>query len=172
MTEPEARVPDTEPDPTRQGIVVLGALGIAMLLVIAAGAVGVTMAMRGGTHMMTWGGTRAQQPVAVQAVPAGTAVGFRLDGLPSTVVEHYHVARANPDVYQQVPCFCGCSNMLGHRNLEECFVTSDGAWESHASGCQVCVNESQMVMQMMSRGMGPQMMRERIIAAFGGPMMG
>jgi hypothetical protein len=29
-----------------------------------------------------------------------------------------------------------------------------------------------MLMRMMTRGMGPQMMRGRIVGEFGGPMMG
>jgi hypothetical protein len=97
--------------------------------------------------------------------------GFTL-AMPADMVDHYGYARANPDVYTQVPCFCGCQEMLGHRNLEDCFVTPDGAWESHAAGCQVCIDESRMVMRMMGRGMGPQMMRGRIVGEFGGPMMG
>jgi hypothetical protein len=62
--------------------------------------------------------------------------------------------------------------MLGHRNLEDCFVTPDGAWESHASGCQVCIDESQMVTRMMGRGVDPGSMHDRIVASFGGPMTG
>jgi len=171
MTEPRGTAPGTEPDAAHAGFTVLAALGIAVLLIVAAGAVGVTMAMRGG-HPMMWGGpardaVRAEP--AVQAAPA--AAGFSLDGMPMDMVTHYGLARANPDVYSQIACYCGCQNMLGHRNLEDCFVTPDGAWESHASGCQVCIDESQMVMRMMDGGMGPQMMSARIDARFGGPMM-
>jgi hypothetical protein len=36
----------------------------------------------------------------------------------------------------------------------------------------VCIQESQMVMRMMSGGMGAGMMRDRIVAAFGGPVIG
>jgi len=61
--------------------------------------------------------------------------------------------------------------MLAHRNLEDCFVTPDGGWESHASGCQICIQESQMLMRMMGRGMGAGMMADRVIAEFGGSMM-
>ncbi len=100
------------------------------------------------------------------------AAGFQLDGMPADMVAHYEHARANADVYAQIPCYCGCQDMLGHRNLEDCFVTPDGAWESHASGCQVCIDESQMIMRMMGGGMGPGMMRDRIDARYGGPMMG
>jgi hypothetical protein len=87
------------------------------------------------------------------------------------MVQHYELARANQGIYSQVPCFCVCDELLGHRNLEQCFVTPDGAWESHAMGCSICIKESQMLMRMMGRGMSPQMMAERVIAEYGGPMM-
>lgn len=170
MTEPEGGAPRTEPDATRVGLTVLTALGIAVLLIVAAGALGVTMSLRDGTHQMMWGGPARDEVPAVQ-VGAATA-GFSLDGMPMDMVAHYQHARANPAVYAQVSCYCGCQTMLGHRNLEECFVTPDGAWESHASGCQVCIDESQMVIRMMGAGMGPEMMRGRIDARYGGPMMG
>jgi hypothetical protein len=170
MVDPEDTRSEAEPDATHEGLMVFAALGVAVLLVVAAGAIGVSMGLRGGTHQMMWGGPDRRVEHAVVA-PAAT-MGFQLDGLPAMVVDHYRFARANAGVYQQVPCFCGCQDMLGHRNLEDCFVTPDGAWESHAAGCAVCVDESQMVIRMMSRGMGPQMMSERIVAEFGGPMMG
>lgn len=167
MTDPEGTARGTEPDAVRAGFTVLAALGIAVLLIVAAGAVGVTMAMRGGSHQMMWGG-----PDRAEVQAGLAAAGFQLDGMPADMVGHYEYARANADVYAQIPCYCGCQEMLGHRNLEDCFVTPDGAWESHASGCQICIDESQMIMRMMGGGMGPGMMRGRIDARFGGPMMG
>jgi len=162
----------TEPDAAHTGLTVLAVLGLAVLLIAAGGATGVWMGMRGGSQTMMWGGP---DPHVAQAAPASAvaaAATFQLDGMPAHTVMHYEFARANPAVYAQIPCFCGCQDMLGHRNLEDCFVTPDGAWESHAAGCQVCIDESQMVMRMMGRGMGPQMMRGRIVGEFGGPMTG
>jgi hypothetical protein len=172
MTEPEGTARRTEPNVVHQGFVALAALGIAALLIVAAGVTGVWMGMRGGSHSVMWGGTVARAAQAAPGVEQPATGGFELGGLPADVVEHYDFARANADVYEQVPCFCGCQDMLAHRNLEDCFVTADGAWESHASGCQVCIEESQMVMRMMGGGMAPEMMHDRIVASFGGPMMG
>ena len=169
MTDTERSTPQVESDVVHQGFISAVALGVAVLLIVAAGVVGVTMAMRGGGHVMMWGGSGS----AAQAAGAeqGTSTGFRLDGMSAHMVAHYEYARANPDVYAQIPCFCGCQEMLAHRNLEDCFVTPDGAWESHASGCQVCIDESQMAMRMMSRGMAPNLIRDRIVAHYDGPMM-
>ena len=164
MTESRSDTPRT--DGARAGFTALAVLGVAALLIVAGGVTGVWMGSR-GSHPMMWGGPR---PAA--GVERAAPEGFTLDGMSSDMVAHYEHARANPEVYTQVPCFCGCQDMLGHRNLEDCFVTPDGAWESHAAGCQVCIDESRMVMRMMGRGMGPQMMRGRIVGEFGGPMMG
>jgi hypothetical protein len=171
MTEPEDTKHVSEPDGTRAGFTVLAALGIAGLLIIAAGVVGVTIGMRNGGHTMMWGGTATRLAQTAPVTEPAMSVGFQLDGLSSAIVQHYDFARANPGIYEQIPCFCGCRDMLAHRNLADCFVTHDGAWESHAAGCDVCIQESQMVMRMMDRGMGPQMMNDRIVGEFGGPMM-
>lgn len=149
-----------EPDAERLGSVALMSLAVGALLIVAAGVVGVSMGTGGGHAMMAG----AHVPGTQRAV----TVGFQLDGLPADIVENYAFAQANPGVYEQIPCFCGCQSMLGHRNLEDCFVTPGGLWESHASGCQICVEESQMVMRMMGRGVGPDAIREGIIAEFGG----
>jgi len=166
VSEPEHTERQNSSEETRQGMIALGTLGVAVLLMVAAGVVGVTIGMRGGTHWMMGGREAASAPVM-----AAAAEGFQLDMVPAPMVQHYELARANPDIYSQVPCFCGCAEMLGHRNLEDCFVTPDGAWESHASGCQICIQESQILMRMMGRGVSVGLMADRVIAEFGGSMM-
>lgn len=169
-TDPPADVP--RPD---QGLAPLLSLGLAALLVVSGAAIGLGVAMRQGSHGVMWGGAPVAPPRASIA-PAGAAAtvlpaGFQLAGLPRGTVELYTFARANAEVYAQVPCFCGCATMLGHRNLAECFVTPSGTWESHAAGCQVCLGEARMVMRMMGRGMAPPTIRDRIVAEFGGPTL-
>ena len=172
MTDQGSTGHATETDETRAGFTLLATLAVAVVLIVVAGVVGVSIGMRGGPHGMMWGGTASRIEQAAPEIGQAAPAGFQLDGMPAHMVAHYEYARANASVYAQVPCFCGCQEMLAHRNLEDCFVTPDGAWESHASGCQVCIDESQMIMRMMGRGMGPEMMRDRIVAHYGGTMMG
>jgi hypothetical protein len=155
MNDPQGYRKPNEPDVAHLGLLSAMALGMGVLLLVAAGVVGVSMSMSGGSHQMMWGGP--EQRAVEEAAPAG----FQLDMMP-----------ANPSVYEQVPCFCGCQDMLGHRNLEDCFVTPDGAWESHASGCQVCIDESRMLMRMMAGGASPDLIRQRIVDQFGSSTMG
>ena len=166
MSEPEHTEHQTSPEDLHQGVVAAGTMAVAVVLMVAAGVVGVTIGMSGGTHWIMGEREAASAPVMMAA-----AEGFQLDMVPAHMVQHYEFARANPGVYAQVPCFCGCDQMLGHRNLEDCFVTPDGAWESHAAGCQICIQESQMLMRMMGRGMSVGMMADRVSAEFGGSMM-
>jgi hypothetical protein len=154
------RVPDThdptaeEPgEPGRALRSMLVTFVAATLVIVLAGVAGWTM--RHDTQMF----------------PSGrpAMAGFMLTSLSEDVASHYHFADAHPSTYEQVPCFCGCDAMLGHRSLLDCFVKPDGSgWESHASGCAVCVQESQMIRRMLDRGIGPDAIADTIVAHYGG----
>jgi hypothetical protein len=112
----------------------------------------------------TDGSTVRRGPVALGlAVPA-----LDLDDVPANIANHYESADANPDVYDEVPCFCGCEKSIGHRNLTDCFVRSDGnGWDAHAAGCAVCVDESITVRRLMADGTDVPTIRDSIITEFG-----
>ena len=51
------------------------------------------------------------------------------------VQEAYRFAVANPDLLQQIPCFCGC-NSIGHMNNLDCYVDEFGQinqFDNHAA---------------------------------------
>ncbi len=57
---------------------------------------------------------------------------------PTTVLEAYRFAVANPELVSQFPCFCGCVN-VGHESNLDCYVQEirpDGTrvFDSHALG--------------------------------------
>jgi hypothetical protein len=57
---------------------------------------------------------------------------------PPQVQEAYRFAVANPEILQQMPCYCGCGAM-GHQNNYQCYVKevrADGSleFENHAFG--------------------------------------
>jgi hypothetical protein len=139
------------------GSVIALALIVATAVIVAGGLIGLGFGMRAGPASMDLG-----MPMA-----SGTD-GFTLANVPAHVAEHYRAAREAGDPYQAVPCFCGCEATLGHRNLYECFVTRDGAWEPHAAGCAVCIDESARIQRMRERGLPHDVMRERIVNVFGG----
>ncbi len=75
---------------------------------------------------------------------------------PARVREAYRFTAANPDIMQQIPCYCGCGAM-GHTSNYDCYITSVGtdetlAFDSHALGCGICVDITQDVMRLLSEG--------------------
>ncbi len=53
----------------------------------------------------------------------------------------YEAAVANPELFAKIPCYCGCGYLPDdpHQSVSDCFLKSDGTFDSHASGCQICV---------------------------------
>ena len=73
-----------------------------------------------------------------------------------TVVEAYQFAVANPEIMQQIPCYCGCAPM-GHDSNYACYVTEVKAegeivYDDHALGCSICVDITQDVMLLLQEG--------------------
>jgi hypothetical protein len=129
---------------------------ITAVAVVAAGA-GIATALVVGTRHMGAASPRlsAMPPMDMSTVPANIAANYEFVA--------QHVA-----LYAQVPCYCGCRSSLGHRGLQDCFVKADGSgWESHASGCGVCILESELVRTMEAKGRSPTQIRDAVIARFG-----
>ncbi len=75
---------------------------------------------------------------------------------PVSVQQAYQFAAANPEVLQQLPCYCGCSAM-GHTSNYACYVSGADAsgelqYDSHALGCSICVDITQDAMRMIKDG--------------------
>ena len=75
---------------------------------------------------------------------------------PVTVQQSYQFAAANPDILEQVPCYCGCGAM-GHNSNYDCYVSevsSDGSivYDSHALGCSICVDITLDTMRLLDQG--------------------
>lgn len=80
----------------------------------------------------------------------------RVHSAPVRVQEAYQFAVANPDVLQQIPCYCGCGPM-GHTSNYSCYVAETGpdgviTYDEHALDCGICVDISQDVMRLLAQG--------------------
>lgn len=75
---------------------------------------------------------------------------------PVSVSEAYRFAVANPEVMENLPCYCGCGS-IGHSSNYACYVQSDEAGEvvfdTHALGCGICVDITRDAMRMIGKGM-------------------
>ena len=83
------------------------------------------------------GGTAETSSTEIKLAPQSALPGFAKDA-PPQVQEAYQFAVANPEILQQMPCYCGCGAM-GHQNNYQCYVKevrADGAleFENHAFG--------------------------------------
>ena len=152
-----------EPRPNETAISVVVLVAAAML-VLAGGAVGLSMGMH------AYGGSARPMDMSQVTVPASdtpAASAFTLAGLSPQIAGHYRFAHDHPMPYKAVPCYCGCEATLDHQSLFRCFVTDTGAWEVHASGCVVCEQESSMVRAMLARGAPVPRIHDAIVARFG-----
>ena len=89
---------------------------------------------------------------------------------PVSVQQAYQFASANPDIMQQIPCYCGCGAM-GHTSNYSCYVQSmdtNGtiAFDSHALGCSICVDITQDVMRLQREGKSTQEIRAYVDSTY------
>jgi hypothetical protein len=75
---------------------------------------------------------------------------------PATVQGAYSFAVGNPGILKRLPCYCGC-NAMGHSSLYACYVESvepSGKinFDTHALGCQICVDIAQDGMRLTNEG--------------------
>lgn len=74
---------------------------------------------------------------------------------PRAVQESYQFALANPEILQQLPCYCGCGGM-GHTSNYSCYASDSPAgavhFDGHALGCSICVDITLDAMRMLRDG--------------------
>lgn len=74
---------------------------------------------------------------------------------PRAVRESYQFALANPEILQQLPCYCGCGGM-GHTSNYSCYASSspgnEVSFDGHALGCSICVDITLDAMRMLKEG--------------------
>ena len=84
-----------------------------------------------------------QMPMEVQSAPVA-------------VQEAYQFNTANPDIMQDIPCYCGCGD-IGHTSNYDCYVSNiddknNITFDNHALGCSICVDITQDTMRLLREG--------------------
>ena len=82
---------------------------------------------------------------------------------PVVTQQAYQFAVANPQIMQQIPCYCGCGAM-GHTSNYSCYmqrVETSGSvtFDAHALGCSICVDITQDAMRLTRQGLSPKDIR-------------
>lgn len=132
------------------------------LLVVVASLVGAVALIAGvdGTE-----GADADDAPMLAVSPGGAV---ELASLPADQQVTYRAAADDPEAFSEVRCYCGCESFLGHEDLAACFVRPDGRWERHATGCAVCLNEAEQVIEDRERDVPIDEIVARIDDRFGG----
>jgi hypothetical protein len=78
----------------------------------------------------------------------------------------YHYAIHHPEIVEWMPCYCGCEAM-GHGSNLACYVTPEGAFEEHASYCEICVDITLKAKELTEQGMSLREVRQAIDATWG-----
>jgi len=89
---------------------------------------------------------------------------------PVSVQEAYQFASINPNLMEDIPCYCGCGN-IGHTSNYDCYVSNvdeNGSitFDNHALGCSICVDITQDVMRMLKDGKNIQDARVYVDATY------
>lgn len=100
----------------------------------------------------------ARQDAAAHDLPMADMAHMPADvqAAPVTVQQAYQFAVANPEILQQIPCYCGCGG-IGHTSNYSCYVAGTGEdgkpiFDSHALGCSICVDITQDTMRLLRQG--------------------
>jgi hypothetical protein len=82
----------------------------------------------------------------------------------------YRLAVEHQSLFARMPCYCGCGAMPEdpHRNLLDCFINEDGSFDSHASGCDICVDIAVDAVQWRAEGKSFAEVRSLVDAKYRG----
>lgn len=110
-------------------------------------------------------GADAAADHAALALAEEGAMPAAVQDAPQRVRNAYRFAVANPDVLEQIPCYCGCGPM-GHGSNYACFWQENGAVDEHALGCGICVDIAQDVMRGLTQGRDLADIRQQVDADY------
>lgn len=72
----------------------------------------------------------------------------------------YEVARDNPKLLLQLPCFCHCDQSTGHNSLLDCFV------DEHGANCDTCIDVAVEAAKLEGENWSIDKIREKIITDY------
>lgn len=68
----------------------------------------------------------------------------------------YQGAAQHQELLEQMPCYCGCGDSVGHMNNYDCFIHDEDdqsiVWDDHGTKCNVCLEIAAKAMIEYSKG--------------------
>lgn len=79
----------------------------------------------------------------------------------------YQAVALNGELLEQMPCYCGCGESVGHKNNYDCFIhedKEDGAvvWDDHGTKCNVCLEIAVKSINDLNDGKSPKEIRKEV----------
>jgi len=67
-----------------------------------------------------------------------------LNGQTDSIKSIYKASAESKELLEKIPCYCGCSDSVGHKNNYDCFIRENKknggiVWDSHGVNCDVCL---------------------------------
>ncbi|HUO03599.1 MAG TPA: CYCXC family (seleno)protein [Candidatus Binataceae bacterium] len=78
------------------------------------------------------------------------------------VKKAYQAAEANPALFAQLHCYCGCDVTAGHKNLLDCYR------DHHGETCAICTGEALQAAQMNAEGSPVDQIQDALRRRFAG----
>jgi hypothetical protein len=87
------------------------------------------------------------------------------------VTEAYLFATEHPDALTGVECHCGCmetphGGRLHTRGLIDCYFNENGTYDTHASNCPRCVEDTLEVKTLFEGGMSKDAINQTLDATY------
>ncbi|HTT68998.1 MAG TPA: CYCXC family (seleno)protein [Gemmatimonadales bacterium] len=123
---------------------------VAGVAVVATAAILVATRGAGGGHHPT------PRPgiTGARVLPASTF------GEDERLVRAYEAARAMPELFDGLYCYCHCKEDMGHVSLLTCYESE------HAASCDICLGEAAIAVQMHAAGASLEEIRRAIDARY------
>jgi len=104
----------------------------------------------------------AQVPAHYETAPSADSLGATLNPTKffGKTKQAYEAARKIPLTLAQLPCYCHCDEIVGHKRLHSCFE------DEHAASCAVCVDEALLAHKLEKSGKTASQIREQIVAQY------
>lgn len=68
----------------------------------------------------------------------------------------YKVVAQNQELLEQMPCYCGCGDSVGHKDNYDCFVHENKetavVWDDHGTKCGVCLEIAAEAIMKFEKG--------------------
>ncbi|RDY72509.1 PCYCGC motif-containing (lipo)protein [Halobacillus sp. SY10] len=94
-----------------------------------------------------------------------------MDEKPQEMHDIYMAAAQSKELLENIPCYCGCGDSVGHRDNYDCFVNKtneDGSivWDDHGTKCGVCMEIAAQSIIDYQDGKSIKEIREKIDSTY------